>query len=154
MKKIATIALALVLPFAANAEIGSEVKNYVDQKVLEAMPDTAGILGVNSTGYEILNDGYSTVSVSIEEIKSHSNGSEITLGVINWMGVTLTGLKFIVGVSDPENRSLPDQEVSLSEVRPAKEVLLKFRTSTKPDAFDRVNVIFLGASGIRYSAAK
>lgn len=172
MKKLAVLALALALPLAVNAEtfepgtfevvdtpfvqdpIPQNVKNYVDQKFQEAKPDIIGMLNVNDTGFDIVNDGYATLSVSLEEIKSHSGGSEVTLGVVNWMGVTLTGVKFNVGVRKSNELGVVFQDASISELRPGKEVLLKFRVSTKPDEIETVDFMFLGSNGIRYAKAE
>ena len=153
MKKLTVLALALALtmPLMANAEIDPEVKKYVDAKTFSAMPERNVLIEVDSTGYAALNDGFTTVSVAIEEIKPHANGSEITLRIVNWMGVTLTDIGFEVAAVNPKESYNLYKTVSLSEAKPGKAAYLKVRLPAKTSEFSEVDIIYKGATGIRYS---
>lgn len=155
MKKLTALLLALTMPLLANAasepNIDPEVKQYVDEKFYAAMPDRQELIDVDSTGYAALNDGFTTVSVAIEEIKPHANGSEITLRIVNWMGVTLTDIGFEVAAVKPKESYNLYKTVSLSEAKPGKAAYLKVRLPAKTSEFSEVDIIYKGATGIRYS---
>lgn len=167
MKKLTVLALALTLPFTVNATIyepdGTEVTvkpipsnitKYIDEKIHSTLPDRSVTIGVDNTGYAALNDGYTTVSVAIEEIKPHANGSEITLRIVNWMGLTLTDLNFEVAATKPDESIGLYKKASLSEAKPGKAAYLKVRVPKKPNEFTEVGVIYNGADGITYSSGK
>lgn len=116
------------LPLMASAEIDPEVKQYVNEKFYAAMPDRQELIDVDSTGYTALNDGFTTVSVAIEEIKPHANGSEIAFRIVNWMGVTLTDIGFEVAAVKPKESYNLYKTVSLSEAKPGKAAYLKVRS--------------------------
>lgn len=172
MKKLTalTLALALALPFATNATtfnvedgdflmpvvkpIPPEVRDFVVEQIVKATPSRIAALDVNSTGFQRVSDGYTTVSIAIQSIQPYGSGSEIILSVVNWTGVTMTDVKFKVGVGDYNNLSFPTKEESIPKIRPGSEVLMKLRISEKPDQFSGIAITYEGPSGAEYHKAR
>ena len=149
---IATATLA-ALPLIANAEIDPEVKKYIDQKI---SGNNADYLFVNDTRYTTLNNGFITVSASIAEIKPYSSGSEVTLEVVNWMGVALTDIRLSVAVVNSKtgrNYVAKDHAV-LKELDAGHSGRVTIRFTKKPEEFDAVSIVFLGAGGITFSTQR
>ena len=104
----------------------------------------------------MLSDGYIVISASIAGIKPYGSGSEITLEIVNWMGVTLTGVELRVAVSNKKEGTphIAKDTSSIQELGPGKGRYATIRVPQKPEEFDAVGVIFLGADGINYSVPK
>lgn len=158
MKKLTALLLALTMPLLANAasepNIDPEVKKYVDAQILTVANDTVAFLDVNDTGYDRMTDGYTTMSASIEEIKPYANGSEVTLEIINWMGVALTGVRFRASVGNFGSLPIPQKEVSLPRIDAGSAAKLTIRFSEKPGSFNTVGLLYLGSDGVHYRGAK
>lgn len=160
MKKLILLTLALALPFAVNAEVPKEVRDYVDltidEKLNDALPSNTKFIGVDKTEYVMLTDRYVVVSASIAGIKPYASGSEITLEIINWMGITITGANFRVVIAHTKTGKphFAKNGINVPELKPGKAKHATVRISEKPEEFDTVGIVFLGADGISYSSAK
>lgn len=171
---LTVVTLALTLPFAVNAaefeaedivffdadaykEVPPIVKSYVTKRLTGSTPSSSHFFQVTDTGYTRLSDQYTTVSVSISEIKPYAGGSEIVLQVINWMGVTLTDVKFKATVLNipigSPRKELAVREVSIPKADPGKECFLTVRLTQKPEDFNYLKVEYLGPDGIKYDAS-
>lgn len=174
MKKLAVLALALFLPFAVDAaefeaedivfvdadaykDVPPIVKSYVTSRISGLTPISTCFFKVTDTGYTRLSDNYTTVSVSVDEIKPYAGGSEVVFRVINWMGVTLTRANFKVTVLNipltSPRKELAVKEAAIPEADPGKECFLTVRLTQKPEDFNYLKVEYLGPDGIKYDAS-
>lgn len=170
MKKLAALALALTVPLMANAadynikdidnfesafgSVSPEIRAYVDRRIAENNPYRALKIKVDGTGFELLSDGYTTISVSVKSIQPYGKGSEIVLSVVNWMGVTMSNVKIGVTVGDYNNLPWPDKEENIQLIRPGSEAFLTVRVPQKPEEFNGIFVVYGGPSGTRYNKAQ
>lgn len=131
-------------------EVQKYVETYVRHYVDSRLDLSKNLFMATDTGYSVLSNNHSTVSVAIHEIKPYASGTEVVLRVINWMGVPLTNLKFNVTFFDHQDNQFEKKDVSLSQADPAVEKRIQIRLSKKPEQLQAMYITYLGATGIKY----